>query len=129
VGELRLDDLHRRSLIYRKRLDDLDRGVAAMSSARVSSDGVRFWVKRGATRAMREPDGKSMALQESARLGCEIRSPGSGGGSDGIHVAMGVSTLDGLGVPVPTHTLDEHIQINSLAYRGRLMAELLATLA
>ena len=43
---------------------------------------------------------------------------------------MGLATLDGLGVAgAGAHTLDEHIQIDSLAYRGKLMARLLARLA
>jgi glutamate carboxypeptidase len=53
----------------------------------------------------------------------------SGGGSDGNFTgAMGVATLDGLG-PGGTgqHTLEEHIDIASLAPRGRLLAGLLAT--
>ena len=44
--------------------------------------------------------------------------------------AMGIATLDGLGVQgAGAHTLDEHIVVDSLAYRGKLMAGLLATLA
>jgi glutamate carboxypeptidase len=43
---------------------------------------------------------------------------------------LGYPTLDGLGVAgAGAHTLDEHIQVDSLAYRGKLMAGLLATLA
>ena len=42
---------------------------------------------------------------------------------------MGIATLDGLGVQgAGAHTLDEHIVVDSLAYRGKLMAGLLATL-
>jgi glutamate carboxypeptidase len=43
--------------------------------------------------------------------------------------AMGIPTLDGLGVRgADAHTLNEHIEVDSLAERGRLMAGLLATL-
>ena len=43
---------------------------------------------------------------------------------------MGVPTLDGLGAPgAGAHTLDEHIQVDSLAYRGKLMAGLLIGLS
>jgi glutamate carboxypeptidase len=83
-----------------------------------------------------EPDVKFMALYEAARqigdtLGYRISAQSSGGGSDGNFTgAMGIPTLDGLGVAgAGAHTLDEHIQIDSLAYRGRLMAGLLTTLA
>jgi glutamate carboxypeptidase len=42
---------------------------------------------------------------------------------------MGIPTLDGLGVRGDgAHTLNEHIEVDSLAERGRLMAGLLATL-
>ena len=43
---------------------------------------------------------------------------------------MGIPTLDGLGVQgAGDHTLDEHILVDSLVQRGRLMAGLLATLS
>ena len=53
-----------------------------------------------------------------------------GGGSDGNFTgAMGIPTLDGLGVRgAGIHTLEEHIEVESLVQRGRLMAGLLATL-
>jgi len=42
---------------------------------------------------------------------------------------MGIPTLDSLGVQgAGLHTLNEHIEIDSLAERGKLMAGLLATL-
>ncbi|MGO4839234.1 M20/M25/M40 family metallo-hydrolase, partial [Rhizobiaceae sp. 2RAB30] len=54
----------------------------------------------------------------------------SGGGSDGNFTgALGVPTLDGLGALGQLHhTLEEHILIDSLAERGRLMAGLLTKL-
>jgi glutamate carboxypeptidase len=43
---------------------------------------------------------------------------------------MGIATLDGLGVQgAGPHTLDEHIVVDSLAYRGKLFAGILAALA
>jgi len=119
-----------------KRQEDLDRGVEAMLALRASSNEVQFRVTRGVTRPVWEPDSKGMALYETARdiargLGYAINSQSSGGGSDGNFTgAMGVPTLDGLGVAgAGAHTLDEHIQIDSLAYRGKLMAGLLLALA
>jgi len=119
-----------------KRQEDLDRGVAAMLALRASSNEVQFTVTRGVTRPVWEPDAKVMALYEVARgiareLGYAINPQSSGGGSDGNFTgAMGIPTLDGLGVAgAGAHTLDEHIQIDSLAYRGKLMAGLLATLS
>jgi len=118
-----------------KRHQDLDRGVADMLALSASSNDVQFRVTRGVTRPVWEPNGKVMALYETARgiargLGYDITSQSSGGGSDGNFTgAMGIATLDGLGVQgAGAHTLDEHIVVESLAYRGRLMAGLLAAL-
>jgi len=123
------------ALSMAKRQEDLDRGVAAMLALRASSNEVQFKVVRGVTRPVWEPNAKGMALFEVARgvaavLGFHINPQSSGGGSDGNFTgAMGVPTLDGLGVAgAGAHTLDEHIVVESLAYRGRLMAGVLATL-
>ncbi len=124
------------ALSMAKRQEDLDRGVAAMLGLRASSNEVQFAVTRGVTRPVWEPDAKGIALYETAReiaggLGYAISSQSSGGGSDGNFTgAMGIATLDGLGVAgAGAHTLDEHILIDSLAYRGKLMAGLLLNLA
>ena len=123
------------ALSMAKRQQDLDRGVAAMLALRASSNEVQFQVTRGVTRPVWEPDAKGMALYEAARaiassLGYTISSQSSGGGSDGNFTgAMGIPTLDGLGVAgAGAHTLDEHIQIDSLAYRGKLIAGILMAL-
>ena len=123
------------ALSMAKRQEDLDRGVARMLALSASSNDVQFKVTRGVTRPVWEPNGKVMALYDTARgiargLGYDISSQSSGGGSDGNFTgAMGIATLDGLGVQgAGAHTLDEHIVVESLAYRGRLMAGLLAAL-
>jgi glutamate carboxypeptidase len=123
------------ALSMAKRQDDLDRGVAAMLDLRASSNEVQFKVTRGVTRPVWEPDAQGMALYETARgiaavLGYQITSQSSGGGSDGNFTgAMGIPTLDGLGVAgAGVHTLGEYIEVPSLAYRGKLMAGLLASL-
>jgi glutamate carboxypeptidase len=123
------------ALSMAKRQEDLDRGVAAMLALTAASNDVHFKVTRGVTRPVWEPDAKVMTLYEKARgiaqgLGYHIAAQSSGGGSDGNFTgAMGVATLDGLGVQgAGAHTLDEHIVVDSLAYRGKLMAGLLATL-
>jgi glutamate carboxypeptidase len=123
------------ALSMAKRQEDLDRGVARMLALSASSNDVQFRATRGVTRPVWEPNGKVMALYDTARgiargLGYDISSQSSGGGSDGNFTgAMGVATLDGLGVQgAGAHTLDEHIAVESLAHRGRLMAGLLAAL-
>src|ERR1700709_1299700 len=107
-----------------KRQEDLDQGVAAMLALHASSNEVQFQVTRGVTRPVWEPDARGMALCDTAQqiaqgLGYAITSQSSGGGSDGNFTgAMGIPTLDGLGVAgAGAHTLGAHIQICSLARR------------
>lgn len=123
------------ALSMAKKQEDLDHGVEAMLALRASSNDVQFQVTRGVTRPVWEPDAKGMALYDHARrianrLGFDIAHQSSGGGSDGNFTgAMGIPTLDGLGVQgAGAHTLEEHIEVASLARRGKLMAGLLASL-
>jgi glutamate carboxypeptidase len=123
------------ALSMAKRQADLDRGVERMLALSGSSNDVTFKATRGVTRPVWEPDAGTMALYEKARgiakaMGLELPHGSAGGGSDGNFTgAMGVPTLDGLGVRgADMHTLNEHIEVDSLVERGRLMAGLLATL-
>jgi glutamate carboxypeptidase len=123
------------ALSMAKRQEDLDRGVAAMLALSTTDGDVRFTVTRGVTRPVWEPDAGTMAVYERARgiardLGFDLPHGSSGGGSDGNFTgAMGIPTLDGLGVAGRGyHTLEEHIEVASLLDRARLMAGLLATL-
>ncbi|MBV8614897.1 MAG: M20/M25/M40 family metallo-hydrolase, partial [Acetobacteraceae bacterium] len=123
------------ALSMAKRQADLDRGVERMLALKPSSNDVRFRVTRGVTRPVWEPDGKTLALYERARsiarsLGFDIPPQSAGGGSDANFTgAMGIATLDGLGVEgAGPHTPEEHILVDSLARRGKLFAGLLATL-
>ena len=85
------------ALSMAKRQEDLDRGVARMLALSASSNDVQFKVTRGVTRPVWEPDGKVMALYDTARgiargLGYDISSQSSGGGSDGNFTgAMGIA--------------------------------------
>jgi glutamate carboxypeptidase len=124
------------ALSMAKRQADLDRGVTAMVALSGERAGVSFKVTRGVTRPVWEPDAKAMELYATARgialsLGFDIPHYSMGGGSDGNFTgALGIPTLDGLGVRGNGyHTLDEYIDIDSLAQRGRLFAGILATLS
>ncbi|WP_315719465.1 MULTISPECIES: M20/M25/M40 family metallo-hydrolase [unclassified Bradyrhizobium] len=124
------------ALSMAKRQADLDRGVERMLALSGTTDDVAFKVTRGVTRPVWEPDSGTMALYDKARgiaeqLGMSLPHGSAGGGSDGNFTgALGIPTLDGLGVRgADMHTLNEYIEIDSLAERGRLMAGLLATLA
>jgi len=123
------------ALSMAKRQADLDRGVERMLALSGTANDVSFKVTRGVTRPVWEPDAGTMALYDKARrvahaMGLDLPHGNAGGGSDGNFTgAMGIPTLDGLGVRgADAHTLNEHIEVDSLAERGRLMAGLLATL-
>ena len=123
------------ALSMAKRQEDLDAGVAKMLALNAPEAEVAFEVKRGVTRPVWEPGEGTLALYEMAKgfaaeLGIEAWRQSSGGGSDGNFTgAMGLATLDGLGVEgAGIHTLDEHIHVPTLVSRGKIMAGLLATL-
>jgi glutamate carboxypeptidase len=123
------------ALSMAKRQPDLDRAVERMLALSGTANDVTFKVTRGVTRPVWEPDAAGMALYEQARglakaMGHELPHASAAGGSDANFTgAMGIPTLDGLGVRgADPHTLNEHIEVDSLAERGRLMAGLLATL-
>lgn len=120
------------SLSMAKRQADLDEAVERMLALRPTGADVALEVTRGVTRPVWEPDSKGMALYETARgiarsVGFDITSQSSGGGSDGNFTgAMGIPTLDGLGVQgAGGHTLEEHLLVSSLVPRAKLLAGLL----
>jgi glutamate carboxypeptidase len=123
------------ALSMAKRQADLDRGVERMLALAGTKDEVTFMVTRGVTRPVWEPNAATLALYEKARaiareIGFDITHGSAGGGSDGNFTgAMGIATLDGIGLRgADAHTLNEHIEIDSLVERARLMAGLLTTL-
>ena len=115
-----------------KRQQDLDGGVAALMAMAGTRNGVEFIVTRGVTRPVWPPEQPgTMRLYQTAkgiaaRLGFELGHRNSGGGSDGNFTgALGIATLDGLGLRGSgLHTLDEHVEIDSLTERARLAVAL-----
>ncbi len=110
---------------------DLDAGVARMLALRPATEA-QLLVERTVTRPVWEPDAGTVVLYETARglarqLGMELSHSSAGGGSDGNFTgAMGIPTLDGLGVMGDLmHTLGEYVLIDSLVPRARLMAGML----
>ena len=98
-------------------------------------DGVEFEVEQSVVRPVARPHEGTMALYEVARglaadIDIELGHCLSGGGSDGNFTgALGLATLDGLGVAgAGAHTFEEHLLISSLVPRCRLLAALLETL-
>ncbi|TMJ04860.1 MAG: M20/M25/M40 family metallo-hydrolase [Alphaproteobacteria bacterium] len=125
------------ALSMAKRQADLDGGVARMLALTKGDDeSGRFIVTRGVTRPVWEPNGKTMAMYETARrlattLGIDLKHESSGGGSDANFTgALGIASLDGLGVcGSGAHTLHEHILVDSLPRRARLFTGLLMELS
>jgi glutamate carboxypeptidase len=120
------------SLSMAKRQADLDAAVERMLSLRPTGNDVQLTVTRGVTRPVWEPDAGVMALYGTARdiarqIGFDIAHQSAGGGSDGnFSGAMGIPTLDGLGVQgAGGHTLEEHLLIDSLVPRAKLLAGLM----
>ncbi|OED37496.1 carboxypeptidase [Chromatiales bacterium (ex Bugula neritina AB1)] len=129
------DKCRAEALSMAKKQQDLDSGVRRMLALNSPDPDSGFHVSRGVTRPVWEPDEQCKALHKHAQtiaadLGFDIPAAMSGGGSDGNFTgAMGIPTLDSLGVRgAGLHTLTEHIEIDSLVERGKLMAGLLATL-
>ncbi|WGF86478.1 M20/M25/M40 family metallo-hydrolase [Marinivivus vitaminiproducens] len=124
------------ALSMAKRQDDLDTGTERILALSSSENGVDFRVARGVVRPVWEPDAGTLGLYGqasaiAAQLGHDLPHGSLGGGSDGNFTgALGIPTLDGLGLAGEgVHTLDEHITVDSLAPRMRLVAGLLATLS
>ena len=115
-----------------KRQQDLDNGVEKMLSLNDTNGDVVTEVTLGLTRPVWTTSEKDLKLVELAnqlasQLGQPFRHESSGGGSDGNFTgAMDIPTLDGLGVAGDKyHTLEEHIEIDSLSVRSKMMAGLL----
>ena len=96
---------------------------------------VRIEVERGPVRPLWAAHAGTVALYERARriagdIGFDLGHGQHGGGSDGNFTgAMGVATLDGLGVMgAGAHTHEEHILVSSLVPRATLLARLIAEL-
>ncbi|WP_338662324.1 M20/M25/M40 family metallo-hydrolase [Pararoseomonas sp. SCSIO 73927] len=122
------------ALSMARRQADLDEAVERMLALKPGAPDVLVEVRRGVTRPVWEPDGAVMALHErakalAARLGYPLPHESAGGGSDGNFTgAMGIPTLDGLGVlGAGYHTLGEYIREDSLVPRAKLLAGLLAS--
>ncbi|MEM7425512.1 MAG: M20/M25/M40 family metallo-hydrolase [Pseudomonadota bacterium] len=116
---------------------DLAHGVDRMLALNGNHAGIELEVRRGVTRPVWAPGlPATMKLYEQARdlagaIGFDLPHGSRGGGSDGTFTgALGLATLDGLGVEGDgLHTLNEHIDIRSLVPRAQLMASLMMTLA
>ena len=125
------------ALTMAKKQENLDDGVARMMALQGEVNGVVFEVERGVTRPVWRPDQLgtravfNIAKDLAQELGFKMKGRSQGGGSDANFTgAMGIASLDSLGVLGDgLHTLNEHIFVDSLAQRARLMAGLLNRLS
>ena len=106
--------------------------AAFMSSLKPVNTDVTITVEPGPVRPLFEPGAGTLALysraEEIAKSIGFVPGHGSfGGGSDGNFTgALGIPTLDGLGLCGDgAHTHEEHILVSSLVPRARLLAGLL----
>ncbi|MEX0282926.1 MAG: M20/M25/M40 family metallo-hydrolase [Arenibacterium sp.] len=124
------------ALSMAKKQEDLDYGVARMLALAGETEGVDFEGTRGVTRPVWKPDQPGtmemygLAREICAEIGFDLTCDSAGGGSDGNFTgAMGIPTLDSIGVRgAGLHTLTEHIEVDSLVERARLIAGLLMRL-
>ncbi len=116
--------------------EQLEHCVEMMMAHGAPDGDVVLEITRGVTRPVWPHDQPGdQALLEIAQgitreIGFDLTAAPSGGGSDGNFTgALGIPTLDSIGVRGrDLHTLNEHIEIDSLAERARLAAGLFCRL-
>lgn len=115
--------------------ETLEEVVERMTSLEPSDPAIGLTVERGPVRPLFEPNAGTLALYDLAREvaqenGFEVDHGSVGGGSDGNFTgALGIPTLDGLGVcGAGFHTHEEHLLFSSLEPRARLIAGLMERL-
>ena len=113
---------------------EMARVNAAIMDLEPMVDGVDLVVTGGENRPPLERT-VTGALFEQARevgqaLGLDLQEAGTGGGSDGnLTGALGVPTLDGLGIPGHgAHADHEHIEVDKIGERAALLTALLMEL-
>jgi glutamate carboxypeptidase len=114
------------------RHEDRERLEAVLASLRPRLEGAGLEVGGGWTRPPLETSPGAERLFARARehgrgLGLELEAESSGGGSDGNLVgAVGLPVLDGLGAEGGgAHAPDEHVLLESIPLRARLLSLLL----
>ena len=113
--------------------DEVQSRMAALESP---DDEVSLEVVPGAIRPLFQPSEGTLELLEIAQrvgseMGIELEHDQFGGGSDGNFTgALGIPTLDGLGVVGSgLHTKNEHLEVSMLVPRAQLFAGLLIALS
>lgn len=114
---------------------DGERVVTAIRGLKPVLDGSELEVTGGINRPPMQRSERNLALFNYARsvaaeIGFELNEQAVGGGSDGNFTsAMGIATLDGLGVDgAGAHADHEHIRIADITRRATLLTRLLQTI-
>jgi glutamate carboxypeptidase len=113
---------------------ELDRVVQAMNSLRPVMEGTELIMEGGENRPPLERSATKELFQQAQeigrKLGLELEEGGTGGASDGnLTGALGIPTLDGLGVPGHgAHADHEHIEVDQIAGRAALLTALVMEL-
>ena len=122
-------------MVVAKTQEDLDEGINMMLALAGEARGAKFKVTHTSTRPLWRPNPKTAPLFEQVKtiaqgLGLDFQHSVGGGGSDGnITGAAGVATLDGLGLRGDgNHTLNEYIEVTTLAERAELFRAILVRL-
>ncbi len=123
-------------LVVTEEPEDFERIRSRMAGLEARNDGIDLEVEAGPFRPMFTPSAGTLELYEHARslareVGFDPEAGVVGGGSDGNFTgAIGIPTLDGLGpCGAGFHTQDEHVLLDSLIPRARLLSGLLRTLS
>jgi glutamate carboxypeptidase len=113
-------------------LDEIPRVATLMESLKTHVPGAKIEVTGGFNRPPMERTAQIAALFSKAKLlaqgmGIELSEASAGGASDGnFTAAMGIPTLDGMGVVGDGgHALHEYAEISSLPERAALLAAML----
>jgi glutamate carboxypeptidase len=114
---------------------EMDRVRQAITNLKVVMDGAEIEVEGGENRPALERSATGELFRQAqiigAKLGLDLKEGRTGGGSDGnLTGALGIPTLDGLGVPGEgAHADDEHIEVDQIGGRAALLTALLMELS
>lgn len=124
-------ECHAEVLCVAPTLEDFDDIVRRMTALEAPFPNTRVEVERGPVRPLFRDNAGTQALWVKAKAladaqGLHVYAGQFGGGSDGNFTgALGIPTLDGLGVGgAGPHTHGEHLLVSSLVPRARLFAGL-----
>ena len=115
--------------------EEMRRVTGAIMDLQPNVSGTELVVTGGENRPPLERSVTGGLFEQARRivrpLGIDLQEAGTGGGSDGnLTGALGVPTLDGLGIPGDgAHADNEHIEVDKIAERAAILTLLLQELS